>query len=64
MLYPPLAEIAALAEHGLGAAVDPTDPGSVVGAARRLGEDPSAGAGCATTSSGGPEELSWEREEA
>ena len=64
VLYPPLAEIAALcSEHGLGLPIDPLDPGSVADAARRLSEDPELLARLRANVERAAPLLSWEREE-
>ena len=65
VLYPPLAEIAALcSEHELGLPIDPLDPVSVADAARRLSEDPELLARLRANVERAAPLLSWEREEA
>ncbi len=65
LIYPPLAEITALAErYRLGVAADPTDPASVAGAVRALRDDTSVAEGYRENVRRAREELSWEREEA
>ena len=64
LIYPPLAEITALAErYRLGVAADPTDPASVAGAVRALRDDPAVADGYRENVRRAREELSWEREE-
>ena len=65
LIYPPLAEIAALAErYGLGVAADPSEPASVAGAVTALRDDPSLAEAYRDNVLKAREELSWEREEA
>lgn len=64
LLYPPLPEIAAVAErHGLGLPIDPRDPASIAQAARSLGDDRDAAARYARAAVEATAELSWERQE-
>jgi glycosyltransferase involved in cell wall biosynthesis len=64
VLYPPLTEIRALSErHGLGLEIDPTDPGSIAAAVRRLSEDRAELDRLRKNVRAAAPELSWEREE-
>jgi glycosyltransferase involved in cell wall biosynthesis len=64
VLYPPLAEIAALCErHGLGLPIEPLDPDSVAGAVQQLLDDPDLLARLRANVERARPELSWEHEE-
>jgi glycosyltransferase involved in cell wall biosynthesis len=64
LLYPPLAEIVALAErYELGLPIEPTEPESVAGAVQSLLDDPDLTRRLKENVERARDQLSWEREE-